>query len=47
MDKLKNAFLILLMIAIVAGTVYGVYWEIQTFNERINSEAQNNSVTTD
>ena len=38
MDKLKNTFLVLLIIAIVAGTVYGVYYEIQTFNENLTAK---------
>ena len=40
MDKLKNAFLIILMVAIVAGTAFGVYYEIQAFNDNLVAETE-------
>ena len=31
---MKNFLIVLLMIGIVGGTIYGVKWEIDTFNEQ-------------
>ena len=32
MEKVKNLLIVILMIAIVVGTVFGVKYEIDTFN---------------